>query len=156
MAVTIDSIANPLMVAAAATGNVRRYQTVVGGVIMLVTPIAYVVLKMGADAPSVFIVNLLVIILSFITRLYIIRSLIQLRFVCQVGRSVLLVLLLGIPIPVILRLLFPPTSIVHVVILGLSCMGSVCIAVYTVGLEENERIFVRGKIAERIRSFRRE
>lgn len=111
MAVTIDSIANPLMVAAAATGNVRRYQTVVGGVIMLVTPIAYVVLKMGADAPSVFIVNLLVIILSFITRLYIIRSLIQLninRFVCQVGRSVLLVLLLGIPIPVILRLLFPP------------------------------------------------
>ena len=57
MAVTIDSIANPLMVAAAATGNVRRYQTVVGGVIMLVTPIAYVVLKMGADAPSVFIVN---------------------------------------------------------------------------------------------------
>lgn len=35
-------------------------------------------------------------------------------------------------------------------------MGSVCIAVYTVGLEENERIFVRGKIAERIRSFRRE
>ena len=159
MAVTIDSIANPLMVAAAATGNVRRYQTVVGGVIMLVTPIAYVVLKMGADAPSVFIVNLLVIILSFITRLYIIRSLIQLninRFVCQVGRSVLLVLLLGIPIPVILRLLFPPTSIVHVVILGLSCMGSVCIAVYTVGPEENERIFVRGKIAERIRSFRRE
>ena len=57
MAVTIDSIANPLMVAAAATGNVRRYQTVVGGVIMLVTPIAYVVLKMGADAPSVFIVT---------------------------------------------------------------------------------------------------
>ena len=79
MAVTIDSIANPLMVAAAATGNVRRYQTVVGGVIMLVTPIAYEVLKMGADAPSVFIVNLLVIILSFITRLYIIRSLIQLN-----------------------------------------------------------------------------
>lgn len=144
---------NPQITKNYATGDLQAMHN------MLVTPIAYVVLKMGADAPSVFIVNLLVIILSFITRLYIIRSLIQLninRFVCQVGRSVLLVLLLGIPIPVILRLLFPPTSIVHVVILGLSCMGSVCIAVYTVGLEENERIFVRGKIAERIRSFRRE
>lgn len=157
MTVTIDSIANPLMMAAAATGNVRRYQTVVGGVIMLVTPIAYVALKMGADAPSVFIVNLLISILAFITRLYIIRPLIQLnirRFVCQVGRSVLLVILLGMPIPVVVRALFPPTSIAFVIILGMSCVCSVCMAVYTVGLEKSERIFIREKIAERVRFFR--
>lgn len=47
MIVTVDAMVNPLMVAATATGHVRHYQTIVGGVVMLITPVAYVALKLG-------------------------------------------------------------------------------------------------------------
>lgn len=76
----IDSVSNPFMTASAATGKVKLYQSVVGGILILILPISYVVLKLGGDPTSVFIVHLCIGMLAFVVRLIIVRGLINLSF----------------------------------------------------------------------------
>ena len=74
----IDSVSNPFMTATAATGRVKVYQSVVGGILISIVPIAYVALRLGAAPSSVFIVHLCVGIVAFIARLLIVKDLINL------------------------------------------------------------------------------
>lgn len=74
----IDSVSNPFMTASAATGKVKLYQTVVGGTLILILPISYIVLKCGGSPSSVFIVHLCVGIVAFVIRLLIVRGLVYL------------------------------------------------------------------------------
>lgn len=76
----IDTISYPIMAAAQATGKIKLYQAVVGGVLLINAPIAFVVLKLGAPAFSVFIVSISVTSLAFIVRLCILKKLINFSF----------------------------------------------------------------------------
>lgn len=70
--------------------KVKLYQGVVGGILLCILPISYVVLKFGGNPASVFIVHLCVCIIAFIARLYIIRSMIGLVLSDYVKKVVLL------------------------------------------------------------------
>ncbi len=50
--VIIDSMARPFMNAAAATGDVKKYQSIIGGILLSIVPIAYLVLRLGGDPTS--------------------------------------------------------------------------------------------------------
>ena len=56
----ISSISNPLINAAQATGNIRKYQTVIGTMLIMILPISYLCLKIGFPAYSVFVVHLII------------------------------------------------------------------------------------------------
>lgn len=43
----IESLSRPLITAKAATGNIRNYQLIVGGILLLSLPLAYIFLKVG-------------------------------------------------------------------------------------------------------------
>ena len=85
----IDSVARPLMTAAAATGKVKLYQSVIGGILLAIVPIAYVVLRLGGNPTSVYIVHLSVCIVAFIARLYIIRPMIRLSLQSYLNNVIL-------------------------------------------------------------------
>lgn len=85
----IDAVANPLMISAQATGKIKKYQSVVGGILLMILPVSYVVLKLGGNPQSVFIVHLVICIIAFITRLYIIRPMISLD-ISEYFRNVIL------------------------------------------------------------------
>ncbi len=74
----LDAVANPLMVSAQATGRIKVYQFVVGGIQLMILPIAYIVLKLGGNPQSVFIVHLALCVIAFVVRLLIVRKLIKL------------------------------------------------------------------------------
>lgn len=76
----IDTISYPIMAAAQATGKIKLYQSVVGGVLLLNAPITYVVLKLGANPYSVFIVSIVITFVAFIVRLCILKRLIDFSF----------------------------------------------------------------------------
>ena len=56
----IDGISNPFMRAVDATGNIKKYQIIVGGLLLMIVPISYVVLKLGGAPYSVFIVHIVI------------------------------------------------------------------------------------------------
>ena len=71
----IDSISYPLMTLAQATGKIRLYQAVVGGILLLNLPVSYVALRFGAPAYSVMLVAIVLSVTAFIVRFFIVSVL---------------------------------------------------------------------------------
>lgn len=74
----IDSFSGPLMTSAQATGNIRLYHSVVGGLLLLNVPISYLLLLQNMPPETVLIVAIGLSMAALIARLGIIAPLIQL------------------------------------------------------------------------------
>lgn len=144
----IDAVARPMMTAAAATGDVRKYQLIVGGILLTILPVSYMVLKLGGDPASVFIVHLLVCVVAFIARLYIIRDMIQLSIYDYVRKVVLkcfMITVCSIFLPLATYKLLDD-SLSSVCIVCIISFISVGLSIYLVGLTPNERKFILSKL----------
>lgn len=153
--VILDAVANPLMISAAATGKVKVYQSVVGGIQLTIVPIAYVVLKMGGNPNSAFIVHLCVCVVAFVVRFIIIRRLIHLpviNYLTDVFLKCLLVTAISVILPIALYILLP-ASMLNMVIILIVSMISVITVSYYVGLSSNERRFISDKLRLQLKGF---
>lgn len=149
----VDAVANPLMISAQATGRVRRYQSVVGGILLSILPLSYVALKLGGSPVSVFIVHLSVCVVAFVVRLMIIRPMIRLSLSAYVRHVVVrcvAVAVASLALPLALRSILGE-GIVSFLVVCLACVMSVAAASYVFGLKRSERLFVN----RRIRKFTR-
>jgi hypothetical protein len=105
-----ESLASPLVTAMLATGNIRNYQIIVGGLQMMNLPLSYLFLKWGYPAETVFIVAIFISICCEMARLYMLRGMIQLSmrsFLREVYFNVILVTIIAAVIPVILFNVLP-------------------------------------------------
>lgn len=73
----IDSISNPLMTLAQATGRVKLYQAVVGSIIILNLPLSWLFLHFGYSAEVTMYVAIAVAVLSLFARLIILKKLVD-------------------------------------------------------------------------------
>lgn len=71
----VEAVANPLMVGASATGNIKRYQLMVGGCMLCTVPVAYMALKMGAAPEFVFWALIATTLLAQCVRMWLCRKL---------------------------------------------------------------------------------
>lgn len=71
----LDAMITPLIIAASATGNIRNYQLILGGLLLLIVPVSYVVLKLGFNPTSVLYVHLTITLITLCARLYFARKL---------------------------------------------------------------------------------
>lgn len=146
----LDCMANPLMISAAATGRVRRYQLIVGGILLTIVPLSYLILKFGGDPASVFLVHIFVCLCAFIVRLFVVKSMIELSIGCYV-REVLLrsfcVLLLSVPIPVLLNC-YLDNNFSSLIIVSIVCVTITVIASYFIGFNAVERDFTTRKVLQ--------
>ena len=155
--VTIDAVARPLMTAAAATGDVKLYQSLIGGILLSIVPIAYVVLKLGGSPESVYIVHLVICIIAFLTRLWVIKPMIKLSMrmyfnkvvipcVCVMTASALLSMLVKGMLPV---------GVLSTITVCLTSIFLVLLLTYAIGLSQSERVFVKNKITAAVKRVRR-
>lgn len=82
----IDSFSGPLMTSAQATGHIRLYHSVVGGLLLLNLPIGYVLLLQGLPPEIVLFIAIGLSIVALIVRLGIIAPLIQLSITAFLTR----------------------------------------------------------------------
>lgn len=153
----IDAVANPLMVSTAATGKVKVYQSVVGGVLLAIVPISYIVLKLGGNPYSVFIVHLCICIVAFIVRLYIVKPLIKITipdYVVNVIARCAAVAVPAICVSVLIKVLLPQSVLYALLVCCLSA-ATVAVLAYCVGLTGHEREVIGGKVSEVINRFRK-
>lgn len=146
--VMVDSIAAPLMTSSAATGNVKLYQTAIGGTMLLIVPVSYLLLKIGYNPSIVFYVHLAFCIVTFFMRLIIVRPMIQLSIREYLRVAILPCFksgVLAVTIPILLYL-FLPSSTINGVIVLLSSIVFTLMAIYFLGITHNERAFLNKKI----------
>ena len=149
----IYTIANPCVIANQATGKVKVYQAVVGGILLLILPASYIALKLGAPAYSVFIVHFCFECIAQFARMYMLRNLINLplrAYLKNIYLPVVIVVLISIILPIYIQSLLPE-GFLRLVYVGLTCVASVGITVFVVGLTKGERRFFIDKAFQILR-----
>lgn len=144
----IDSAAGPLMNAASATGRVKVYQSVIGGILLTIVPISYVVLRLGGAPWSVFVVHFFICCVAYFVRLLIIKKMIGLsirNFILEVIVRCGIVVLLSVVFVFLLKEILSgfPYRWVVLIIFSVLCSSVNC---FVVGLSKNERAFILRKI----------
>lgn len=143
-----DSLAGPLVTAMVATGKIRNYQIVVGGIMLLNIPLSYVMLKLGCIPEIVTVVAIVLSVCCEAARLIMLRPMIGLsirRFLKEVYFKVIFVTVLASILPLAL-VFFMNDSFLHFAILFSVSFISVSVCILYVGCEKNEREFVYDKM----------
>lgn len=143
-----DSISSTLITAMLATGNIRNYQILVGGILMMNLPISYIALHLGYPPETVIIVAIGISILCFATRIYMLRSMINLsarRFILNVYIRIILVSSISFIIPYLLYINYN-ASFKSFVINCIVCVASSSVCIYLLGCNKSERIFIISKV----------
>jgi O-antigen/teichoic acid export membrane protein len=144
----IYTIANPCMIANQATGKVKVYQAVVGGILLLILPASYVVLLLGAPAYSVFIVHFCVECIAQFARMYMLRNLINLplrAYIKNIYVPILMVVIVSVFLPIIVHLQLVE-GFIRFICVGIVCLASVVTTIFFLGLTNVERHFFIEKI----------
>lgn len=144
----VDATANPFMTAAAATGNVRFYQLVVGGILLLIVPVSYVALRLWCAPISVFIVHLAIVLITFIVRLFIVRSMIHISLAPYCRKVIVPSFIVGCLSTGIVYIFksFMSTGLSYSLFAIVLSAASVIVLSYFILLNYNERSFLRKKL----------
>lgn len=137
----INSISGPLMTSAQATGHIRLYHSVVGGVLLLNVPFSYLFLLYGLPPETVLVVTLALAIAALIARMCIIAPLISLPVAVFLSRVVGKAGLVGV-IAGCGAALFQITTSNSLLILFVnlaSAIGATLISTWLLGLNKTER-----------------
>ena len=147
----IGSISMPLITAQNATGHVRNYQLVVGGIKLLNLPVSYVALLIGMPPTSVVIVSIIVEILALIARVYMLpytlKNFVRKKYVYEVIVKVTFISAVSIPIPVICYFLLPENTCTFL-LNSIVSLTVTSLVVFFIGIGKEERNIVRSQIVK--------
>lgn len=142
-----ESLANPLVTAMLATGKIRNYQLVVGGLQMLNLPVSYLFLRNGGAPEMVFVVAIVVSICCEMARLYMLQGMIGLSvrsFLHKVYFNVIAVTAVASLLPLLLSAL-QGDGLMAFLLNCTCCIGCTALSVFFVGCNGNERKLLMSK-----------
>lgn len=143
-----EALGGTLITAMLATGDIKRFQIIVGSLNLLNLPLSYIILKLGASPVSVIWVSVLVSIICNIARVVLLRRLIDFsvkQFVIKVYFNVLIVSAISFCLPYYLSTIIEFTFATFLYTAFVSVMSAVGTILY-VGCNSLERRFVYEKI----------
>ena len=139
-----EIISHTLITAQTATGKIKVYQMVVGGILLLNLPVSYLLLRWGYFPEVTVIVAIIVSQLCLVARLWFLRRMIDFpvgRFITKVYCNVIVVTLLSLIVPSVCYVLMPSGVTRFFVLCGLSVLSSAA-AIYFVGCNREERTMI--------------
>ena len=142
--VLIGSLSYPLMTAAQATGKIKLYQAVVGGILLLNLPLSYIALKLGAIPESVLIIAIILTIIAFFVRLVILKELIGLsilNFVKNVFMPTLSITILSFLVLLIFHNTLP-ANLLRLFITVIISTITIIVLIFLLGINNEERMFI--------------
>ncbi|SHF10879.1 Na+-driven multidrug efflux pump [Bacteroides faecichinchillae] len=144
-----ESLASPLITVMLATGKIKKYQLVVGGLQLLNLPLSYVGLKFGFPPEFVFVVAFCVSILCEFARLIMLKNIVGLSirsFLKDVYLNVLIVTLLASILPFVMyRIILCDNLLSFAMLCACSVLSSV-LAIYFIGCTRHDRLIVKSFI----------
>lgn len=142
-----ESLSNPMITAMLATGRIRNYQLVVGGIQLLNIPVSYILLKLGAIPEVTVIVAIALSQVCLWARMIMLSRATGFpvgAFVGQVYAKCLFVVLpLASSVPVLFELV-KPEGICGAVYSVALCVVWAGLTIYIIGMGKDERNMVKG------------
>ncbi len=153
----IDAVANPLIISAMATGNVKKFEIAIGVILLLILPVSYFCLRLGCPAYSVFVIQIVFVFIAYLARLILIKSMISLplkTYFVEVVIKIFLVFIFSVPLPIMLKTMLPNNFISFITICLFSIL-SVATVVYSIGLNGMEKNFIKEKLFSIIKKIKK-
>lgn len=147
----IESISGSLMMSVRASGKIKIYQIIIGGLLLLNLPLSYLSLKSFSKEPqTVLLVSILISFFALTLRLIYVRRFLKLslkRFLSEVFMKILIVILPSIFLSYIVIDTFfysnGETLGIFKVLFGMFLVFSFCLLfTYTLGLSKREKLFI--------------
>lgn len=144
-----EVLSRTLITAKLATGSIRNYQIVVGGVLLFTLPISYTALKLGAPVESVYVANIATSVMAFFARIYMLRGDIpgwsSRRYVSDVYLRVIMVTIVASIAPAAVCM-FVDNQLVQLIVSSLVSVVSSSVVVLFMGCSRSEREFIVAKV----------
>lgn len=145
-----ESISGPLITAMLATGKIRNYQIIVGGLQMMNLPISYIALRIGFSPEIVIIIAIIISQGCLIARLLMLQNMINIslkEYMKKVYSNIIIVTIISSIIPFILATNNNETFPFFIL---QSCVAIACtiITIYYVGCNKIEKQFIKNKLHE--------
>jgi O-antigen/teichoic acid export membrane protein len=150
-----ESLSGPLITAMLATGNIRNYQIVVGGLQLMNLPISYFFLRNDFIPETVLIVCVVISQCCLLARVYMLRQMIGFpigKYYSKVYINVLVVALLSAILPSTLSFVMASNFVSFILTTLLSITCSILVVIF-VGCNKEERIFIMNKIINLKKKF---
>lgn len=142
-----ESISGPLITAMLATGNIRNYQIIVGGLQILNLPTSYILLSLGAIPETVLIVAVLISQCCLMARLYMLKKMIKLKikdYLKKVYFNIITVSIIAIILPICMQERLAE-NFINFLLSSLICMLCTYLSIYYIGCSYEERKFIYNK-----------
>lgn len=141
-------LSQTLITSMLATGDIKKYQIIVGGLNLSVFPLAYVAFKLGLPPYSSYVIQFVVYGIELVARVILLKGMIKLpirKYINEVLFRVLLVAFFAALLPIIITTSMQVTLIRLFVVTGVSVLCTFS-TIYLLGLSKGERIWVNGKL----------
>lgn len=153
-----EILSNALITAQLATGDIKKYQIVVGGILLLNFPLSYICLKIGMIPESTIVVAIIISQICLIARLWFLRYMIKLparQFIKKVYINVLSVTIIAI-VPPMICYLYIDQPIIRFFTLCIVSVISSLIAIYFIGCSREEKELIKKYISQFKHKFSRQ
>lgn len=143
-----ESISNPLITAMLATGRIRNYQLVVGGLQMINLPVSYILLRIEMFPEVVLVVAIVISQCCLAARLLMLREMIGLsvrKYMKKVYVNVLVVTVIAAVLPFLMTNVFME-SFLNFILSSLVSFIYTGITIYYIGCNKIERKFITDKL----------
>lgn len=158
IALLTDSLSNLFSTVAKATGNIKKYQLYVSAILCLNFPISYLILYLGSNASSVYIVYIILSAILLVIRLRIIGELIRSHIIENYFKfalyPILKVLLFSVAVCTPIYFATDNNNI-RLVLLIIGSIIAVSFSAFSFGMNSLERMFVINSISTFISKFRK-
>lgn len=152
LASIVNSISGPLGTSVNATGKIRVYQTIIGGLLLFDLPISFIFLKLFPNPEIVFIVQLFTCIIVNIVRVYLLRRMLSISIRLFMKEVVFKVFIVGITSFIFLFIIhiiihtYIHSNFSSLILLFLLNSVFLIISIYSLGLNTAEREFILNKV----------
>lgn len=143
-----ESISQPLITAMLATGKIRNYQIIVGGLQMMNLPISYIFLKIGFLPEVIIIVAIGISQCCLVARLMLLRGMIGIsiqKYLKKVYLNIIIVSIIATIIPFI-SVQYINESFIGFIIISLVTVFCTISSIYFIGCNRQEKQFINQKI----------
>ncbi len=149
----IDSFAGPLMTGAQATGRIKLYQSVVGGILLFSLPLSYILLRLGYPPQTIFVVSIAISLIAFVARLFVLQRILPFSVGAFVKQVVMRPLILcAITVSAYLYLNIQVDTFFEFILSVVTVELVAVILVALIGVNRDERKFVYSKIKTLIKN----
>lgn len=141
-----------MITSALATGDIKKYQIVVGGFALLDVPLCYIAFRMGFNPSSAYVISIFINICLIYVRLLFIRSMIKMKIRMYLIEVIVPVSILSLFAPIIPYLLhfYILDSFFRVFFVIVSCFIFSIVIIYYLGLNNTERNYVVNFVLQKI------